>query len=108
MVSIRRPSVMLVRIEPSEEQQELDLESLAVQVFRVRHPLQACVRMRVVRPEVILIGAAVASRDLALVLYDAHEIKAAVMSRSQLLSGNKLREWLLYTLDIVQERRRVG
>jgi len=105
-VSIRRPSVMLVRIERGEEQTELDLDSLGVQVYRVRHPLQACVRMHVVRPEVILLGASVTSPDMARVLYDAQQITAAVMPRSTLLMGDRLRDWVVETIDHVRKRRR--
>ncbi len=104
-VSIKRPSVMMVRIEPGEEQDGLDLESLAIRVFRVRHPLQACVRMHVLEPEVILIGESVKPWDLARVLYDAHAIMAASMPRSQMIAGERLREWTLYAIDLVRQRR---
>jgi len=105
-VSIRRPAVMLVRIEREEEQSGLDLESLGVVVYRVRHPLPACERMRVLRPEVVLLGESVLSPDMAHVLFAAHETVACVMPRTQLLDGARLRDWILDTIEVVRRRRR--
>ena len=106
LVSIRRPSVLLVGIEPGEEQAKPDLESLAIRSFRVRYALQACVRMHVLRPEVILVGTSVQPWAMARVLYAAQEIKAAVMPRSHHLVGDRLLQWVLSTIDIVRQRRR--
>lgn len=97
---------MLVRIEPAEEQGGLDLESLGILVYRVRHPLPACVRMRVLRPEVVLVGKSVTSPDLGQLLFEAHEITAAVMPRTQLLEPGRLREWVVDTIEVVRQRRR--
>jgi hypothetical protein len=100
-----RPSVMLVRVERGEEQPELSLEHLGIRKIRVRHPLQACVRMQVLRPEVILVGSNVQPWDLAKVLNQAHAILAAVMPRSQLHAGDRLRAWVLDTIAVVRARR---
>jgi hypothetical protein len=97
---------MLVRIERGEEQGELGLESLGILVYRVRHPLPACQRIRVLRPEVILAGESVLSPDLAHLLFAAHETVAAVMPRTQLLDGARLREWVVETIEVVRRRRR--
>ena len=104
-VTIRRPTIMLVRIERAEEQAELALEDLGIRRVRVRHPLQACVRMEVVRPEVILVGTSVQPWDLSRVLHHAHAIMAAVMPRSQLHAGDRLRDWVLDTIEVVRTRR---
>ncbi len=97
---------MLVRIEREEEQSGLDLESLGVLVYRVRHPLPACQRMRVLRPEVVLLGESVLSADMAQVLFAAHETVACVMPRTQLLDGTRLRDWVVETIEVVRQRRR--
>ena len=97
---------MLVRIEREEEQSGLDLESLGVVIYRVRHPLPACQRMRVLRPEVVLLGESVLSPDMAHVLFAAHETVACVMPRSQLLDGPGLRDWIVETIEVVRRRRR--
>jgi hypothetical protein len=105
LVSIRRPSVMLVRIEPGEEPEGLDLDALAVHVFRVRHPLPSCVRMSVLRPEVILVGPSVQPRDLACMIEQANEIQAAVVWMTLLGAQDSLPERLLELIDAVREKR---
>lgn len=104
-VSVRRPSVMLVRIEPGHEPSELGLDDLPVRVLRVRHPLPACVRMRILRPEAILVGPSVQPRDLSLLMDVAYETQAALMPLSHMVGQCALRPWLLRMLDVVQERR---
>jgi hypothetical protein len=105
LVSIRMPSVMLVRIERGEEPAGLDLDELPLQVFRVRHPLPACTRMCVLRPEVVLVGPSVLPRDLARVIEQANEIQAAVVWTSLLGMTDSLRERLLELVDVVRQRR---
>ncbi len=105
LISIRIPSVMLVRIERGEEPAGLDLDALPLQVFRVRHPLPACVRMGVLRPEVILAGASVPPRDLASMIEHAHEIQAAVVWLPLLRAQDCLRERLLELIDEMRQRR---
>ena len=105
LVSIRRPSVMLVRIERDEEPAGLDLDQLPLQVFRVRHPMPACVRMCVLRPEVILVGRSVQPWDLARVIDRGNEIGAAVVWLTLLSSFDALRERLLELIDDVRQRR---
>jgi hypothetical protein len=104
-VSVRRPLVMLVRIEPGHEPSELGLDDLPVRVLRVRHPLPACVRMRILRPEAILVGPSVQPRDLSLLMDAAYETQAALMPLSHMVGQCMLRPWLLRMLDVVQERR---
>jgi len=104
-VSVRRPSVMLVRIEPGHEPSELGLDDLPVRVLRVRHPLPACVRMRILRPEAILVGPSVQPRDLSLLMDVAYDTQAALMPLSHMVGQCALRPWLLRMLDVVQERR---
>ena len=96
---------MLVRVEPGEEPEGLDLDALALQVFRVRHPMPACVRMGVLRPEAILVGPSVQPRDLACMIEQANEIQAAVVWVTLLGAQDSLPERLLELIDAVRERR---
>jgi hypothetical protein len=96
---------MLVRIDPGHEPLELGLDELPVRVLRVRHPLPACVRMRILRPEAILVGASVQPRDISLLMDAAYEIQAAIMPLSQMVERCALRPWLLRMVDVVEERR---
>ena len=96
---------MLVRIEPGLEPTELGLELLPVRVLRVRHPLPACVRMRILRPEAVLVGESVQPRDLSLLMDSAYEIQAALMPLSHMARNCALLPWLLRMLDVVRERR---
>jgi hypothetical protein len=96
---------MLVRIEPGHEPVELGLEDLPVKVLRVRHPLPACVRMRILHPEVLLVGPSVQPRDLALLQDAAYETQAALVALAHVTERCALRPWVLRMLDAVQERR---
>jgi hypothetical protein len=96
---------MLVRIERGQEPPGLDLEELALQVYRVRHPLPACVRMSVLRPDVLLVGASVPPRDLATMIEQANEIQAALIWLPLVFAQESLRDRLLDLIDLVRERR---
>ncbi len=104
-VSIRRPSIMLVRIEPGAEPSELGLDDLPYKVLRVRHPLPACTRMRVTRPHVVLVGTSVLPRDFVLVLAAADRIGAAVALLGGLTGPDGLRDWVVRSVDEVHTRR---
>lgn len=95
--------VMLVRMEPWEEQMLL-LRDMAATVVRVRHPLPACERMRVTKPAVIIVGAGVRPKDFELIVDEAYELRAAVLQVGQVPWG-KLRTWIATALDKVRERR---
>jgi hypothetical protein len=96
---------MIVRIEPGQEPPGLDLEALPLQVFRVRHPLPACVRMHVLRPEVLLVGSSVPPRDLATMIEHANEIQAALIWVPLVFAQDSLRDRLLGLIDVVRQRR---
>jgi hypothetical protein len=104
-VSIRRPSIMLVRIDPGTEPADLRLDDLPFTVLRVRHPLPACVRMRVMRPAVVLVGRSVLPRDFVLMLAAADRIGASVTLLGGLTATEGLHDWLVRTVDEVQTRR---
>jgi hypothetical protein len=105
LVSVRRPTVMLIRIDPGHEPTELGLGDLPVSVLRVRHPLPACLRMRILLPEAILVGPSVQPRDLSLLMDAAYETQAALMPLAHMVGQSALRPWLLRMLDVVRERR---
>ncbi len=96
---------MLVRIEPGHEPPGLDLHELPVLVYRVRHPLPACVRMRVLRPEVLLVGPSVPPRDLALMIDEANDLEAAIVWLPLVFPTESLRERVLDLIDVVRARR---
>jgi hypothetical protein len=104
-VQIRRPSVMLVRIDPGQEPPGLELDRLPYQLLRVRHPLPACTRMAVMRPAVELVGYSVQPRDFVLLLQEADAIGATIVLVHGLVTADGLTEWVLQTVGDVQTRR---
>jgi hypothetical protein len=103
-VRLQPDVVMLVRVEAWEEQMLL-LRDLGAQVVRVRHPLPACERMRVVKPAVIIVGAGVRTKDFELMVDEAYELRAAVLQMGQVPFG-RLRTWIATALDRVRARRK--
>ncbi len=103
-VCVRRPSVMLVRVEPDDEA-SLGLDQLPVRVLRVRHPLPACTRMRILRPEVLLVGPTVHPRDIGLLTDAAYDIAAGILHVGPFIGREGLHAWVVRTLGIVQSRR---
>ena len=102
-VRLQPDVVMLVRMEAWEEQMLL-LRDITAEVVRVRHPLPACDRMRVMKPAVIIVGASVRPADFERVVDEAYELRAAVLQVGHVPWG-KLREWIGTALERVRERR---
>jgi hypothetical protein len=100
-----KPLVMLVRIEPGEEPRELGLDELGVEVVRVRHPLPACARLRVLRPMVVIVNSEIRPQDVAFVRRAASEIGARVLQLGPIVARAQLREWLRDTIDEVSRDR---
>jgi hypothetical protein len=99
------PRVMLVRLEPGEEPSELGLARLPVSLLRVRHPLPACERMRVMRPLVVIVGPTVVERDLALLLRAADETDTAILHLGSLIDRETLADWLRCAIGLVAASR---
>jgi hypothetical protein len=99
------PRVMLVRLEPGEEPCELGLVCLPVSVLRVRHPLPACERMRVMRPLVVIVGPSVVERDLALLMHAADETDTAILHLGSLVDRETLADWLQRAIEVVTVSR---
>ncbi len=78
-VRVSRPLVMLIRIDPGEEPPELDLSRLPVRVVRVRHPLPACVRIRALRPHIVIVGATVVPAFLPELVRAVSEVGATLI-----------------------------
>lgn len=97
---------MLVQIEPGEEP-ELGLQDLAgaLRIVRVRHPLPACHRMRVLRPAVVFIGASVREWSLPALEQAAGEIGAAMLQLGPLVIRPAVRDWLRRALEATLARR---
>jgi hypothetical protein len=100
-----KPLVMLVRIEPGEEPKELALDELGADVVRVRHPLPACARLRVVRPMVVIVNAEIRAQDVAFVRRAASEIGARVLQLGPIVARDQLRDWLRDAIDEVSRER---
>ena len=81
---IRRsvPCVLLVRIEEGEDPPELRLREQPLLVLRVRHPLPACVRIRVVHPHVVVVGRSVMPGFLPELFRAARAVKAELLDLS--------------------------
>jgi hypothetical protein len=53
---VRLPCVILVRVAQDEEPPELSSDTVAVRAVRVREPIPACERIRILRPHLVLVG----------------------------------------------------
>lgn len=104
-VQIRRPSVMLVRIDPGEEPGDLRVDDLPYTVYRVRHPLPACTRIEVLRPAVVLVGKTVQPRDFVMMIAAADAVRAVIVLAGALTSPDGLHDWVLKVVGEVQARR---
>ena len=104
-VRIRRACVMLVRIEPGSEPDELRLEDASFEAVRVRHPVPACTRMLVLRPAVVLVGRSVKPRDFTLLLHAADEVDAEVFLADAVAPAEGLHLWVIRIAAAIQARR---
>jgi hypothetical protein len=90
---------MLVRIEAREDPPELGLGERNLRVVRVRHPVPACQRMRIVRPAVVIVGPSVRDWDFALIQAETQRMGAAVLRLGPLVSRSSIPEWFSRVLD---------
>jgi hypothetical protein len=97
--------VLLVHVEPEEESEKLGLDELAVDVLRVRHPLPACERVRVVRPLVVVIGHGVRDSDLDLLRDAARDIGCEIIELGA-LPRPALREEVRRAVDRAKRQAR--
>jgi hypothetical protein len=102
----KAPYVMLVRIEPGEEPPELGLREAHVHLLRVRHPLPARQRMRILRPLVVVCGPRVRGVDSVLLAETAGEIRAAILQLGPFVRHGALRGWLQGAIEEARRRRR--
>ena len=96
-VRVTRPYLMLVQVEHEEE--PAGLTDLPVRVVRVRHPVPAFVRMRVLKPCVVIVGRAVTVGYLPELFRAAREIDAKLMD-AKMASGDGLRSALASMLRV--------
>lgn len=94
--------VMLVRVPEALEPPELVLT--AVQILRVRHPIPACERMRVTRPEVVVVGHGVRDVDCVRLEEAAGAIAAEVFLLGAGLSPS-FASWLRGAIRRALDRR---
>jgi hypothetical protein len=104
-IRVRPPCVMMIRLEPGEEPEELELGDLFVRVIRVRQPLPACHRMQITRPLVVIVGESVRDADRAMIMDRASEIGAAVLPLGPLVRRQALGKWVRDAIQIVAKRR---
>lgn len=101
------PTLMLVGLTALEE---LRLGVAAgvpgMRVLRVRYALPACVRMDVVRPELVVLGARVPSRDVTIAMETAYRCVAAFLQVSPLLDPPSFQSWIERMVVAVGDRRR--
>lgn len=92
---------MLVQVERSQELHLLGRESEpSLRILRVKYPLPACVRMRVMRPTVVVVGGEVFGRDLALVLDAASDVNAILIRAESWIDEGALTRWLGRSTEI--------
>jgi hypothetical protein len=73
------PRIMLVRVDPIQGEALLGLSTLAVAVIRVKHPLPARERMRILRPTVVVVGPTVLDRDVEMLAETARRTGSEVI-----------------------------
>jgi hypothetical protein len=87
--------ILLVRAHPDEEARCLAaLDDLTARVLRVRHPLPACQRIRVVRPTVVVVGRGVRDEDARLLIDAAREAGSEVVELGAFVAPWALEEVL--------------
>jgi hypothetical protein len=99
-----RDCVLLVHVDPDDEAETLGLDELAVRILRVRHPLPACERIRVVRPLAVVIGHGVRGLDLDLVRDAAHEVGGEIVEL-EAVARSALREEVRRAVDRASKRK---
>lgn len=98
---------MLVGIEPGTEPVELGIEDLAgaLRVDRVRHPLPACQRIRILRPHVIVVSDRLRAWSMRALEQAAGEVGASILQLGPLVCRELLGEWLRGALQAALARR---
>ena len=104
-VRFRMPRVMLVRIDPGSEPEDLRLEDTPFEVLRVRHPLPACTRVRVTHPALVLVGRSVQPRDFVLLLRAADDVGAEVFLIDAVMPAEGLHTWMVRMTAACHARR---
>jgi hypothetical protein len=79
-----------------------------IRLLRVRYPLPACVRMRVIRPRIVVVGSEVSGRDLGLVLHAASDVDADVFHLAAWTDRGALLAWLDRATKIFEPHRLDG
>jgi hypothetical protein len=98
------PPIMLVRLEPGEEPAELGLGQMPVRILRVRHPIPACTRARVVKPLVVIVSSSV-TEDLSPLVSTCRSIRAQLLHLNPLVATEMLRGWLVQAMKLARAKR---
>ena len=98
-------SIMLVRVDHADEAMGLDWNAFADCVLKVRHPLPACERMRVMRPPVVIVGSTVGGRDVERLIHAAREIGCDLLELGAFVARAALHEALRRAVARASSRR---
>ena len=106
-VRIVPPKVMLIGLAAGEEPPALGLEERVVEIVRVRFARPACVRIRVLRPHVVVVGPGVKPHHLPELVRASRDGTAEIVDLS-VVRGQKLRAAMSNALQSALARRRVA
>jgi hypothetical protein len=95
-------TVMLVRVEPSDE---AALQLGAFVVLRGRYPLQVCERIRVTRPLAVVVGRGVRDDDVERLTAAARRVSCDVVAMDAFVSPSVLRETVRRAIARARARR---
>jgi hypothetical protein len=98
-------SIMLVVVDDAEQAVTIDWTELAHRVLRVRQPIPACERMRIMRPRVVVVGPTVAGRDVEQLRDTAREIGCEVVELRPFVGRDALRDAVCRAVDRASSRR---
>lgn len=96
------PCVVLVRVAAEEEPSELQLGKPPVHAIRLLEPVPAAVRIQVLRPHLVLVGASLPIWTLADLIYAARDVGADLIELGKVTMPDG---WFTVALSDVVARR---
>jgi hypothetical protein len=102
---VRPPRILLAGFDAGDEPTELALDRCFVEVVRVPHCLVACMRIRELRPKVVIVAPRVQPLDFMLLRRAAREIDAAILQLGSPIVRHVLVNWLSEQLSGPRPRK---
>ncbi len=99
------PCVMLVRVEAEDEPRELRSAAARVKALRVREPVPACERIRILRPHLVVVGRTVGSWAYAELAWAARQVGAEIVDLRHVAPGGAGGTWFADALARAVEGR---